>query len=140
MHSPSATPPVEPSKTSTPTPIQVSEVPDYRTKYIFSGHRRSISTVKFNPAGTILASAGECIVASCLLLTQRRVRKLAADKTIKLWDLDTAELIKTLEGHAEGISDVAWSSDGDYLASASDDKEIWIWSIETVSRCCTSKL
>ena len=58
--------------------------------------------------------------------------KLAADKTIKLWDIQEGELIRTLEGHGEGISDIAWSHDGEYLASASDDKTIWIWSIESV--------
>lgn len=56
----------------------------------------------------------------------------AADKVVKLWDVDNGELIQTLEGHTEGISDVAWSHDGDFLASASDDKTIWIWSIEEV--------
>lgn len=33
-------------------------------------------------------------------------------------------------GHTEGISDVSWSVDGEYLASASDDKTIIVWSFE----------
>ena len=56
----------------------------------------------------------------------------AADKVVKLWDIDNGELIQTLEGHTEGVSDIAWSHDGDYLASASDDKTICIWNIEEV--------
>ena len=56
----------------------------------------------------------------------------AADKVVKIWDVDHGELIRTLEGHSEGISDVAWSHDGEFLASASDDKTIYIWSIEEV--------
>lgn len=55
-----------------------------------------------------------------------------ADKVVKIWDVVHGELIQTLEGHTEGISDVAWSHDGEFLASASDDKTIWIWSIEEV--------
>lgn len=51
---------------------------------------------------------------------------------IKLWDAATGEFIQTLQGHSEGISDVAWSSDGEHLASASDDKTIRIWSLEEV--------
>lgn len=56
-----------------------------------------------------------------------------ADRVIKLWDGDTGQFIHTFQGHTEGISDIAWTSDGEYLASASDDKTIKIWSIELVS-------
>ena len=55
-----------------------------------------------------------------------------ADKVVKIWDVVHGELIQTLEGHTEGISDIAWSHDGEFLASASDDKTICIWSIEEV--------
>jgi WD40 repeat protein len=57
----------------------------------------------------------------------------ASDKLIKLWDSYSGEIIRTLEGHTEGISDIAWSHDGEYLASASDDKTIRIWSLDLVS-------
>jgi len=40
--------------------------------------------------------------------------------------------LRTFEGHTEGVNDVSWSSDGDFLASASDDKSIILWSLETV--------
>lgn len=56
-----------------------------------------------------------------------------ADKFVKLWDAYSGEIIRTFAGHSEGISDIAWSGNGDYLASASDDKTIMIWSLELVS-------
>lgn len=52
---------------------------------------------------------------------------------IKLWDTETGDIIHTFKGHKEGINDIAWSFDGEFLASASDDKSIIIWSLETVS-------
>ena len=58
------------------------------------------------------------------------------DKLIKLWDGITGQILHTLQGHTEGISDIAWASNGEYLASASDDKSIKIWSVEEVSRLC----
>jgi COMPASS component SWD3 len=62
-----------------------------------------------------------------------RLWREGADKLIKLWDGITGQILNTLEGHTEGISDIAWASNGEYLASASDDKTIKIWSIEEVS-------
>ena len=67
----------------------------------------------------------------CSLLADDLWRK-GADKLIKLWEIPSGEFIQTLEGHTEGISDIAWSFDGEYLASASDDKTIRIWSMEEV--------
>lgn len=56
------------------------------------------------------------------------------DGVIKLWDGNTGQFVHTFQGHTEGISDIAWTSDGEYLASASDDKTIKIWSMELVSK------
>ena len=61
------------------------------------------------------------------------ISREGADGVIKLWDGNTGQFIHTFEGHTEGISDIAWASDGEYLASASDDKTIKLWSIELVS-------
>ena len=50
----------EQSTTAVPdTPMLHDGTPDYKTKYILSGHARSISAIKFSPDGTMLASCGE---------------------------------------------------------------------------------
>lgn len=46
----------------------------------------------------------------------------------------TGDIIQTLSGHSEGISDIAWSAHSDYIASASDDNTVRIWNLD-VSRC-----
>jgi WD40 repeat protein len=59
---------------------------------------------------------------------------IAADKSVKIWDPSSGSLVRTLEGeHEYGLSDVAWSNN--YLATASDDKTILIWDMNSVCDC-----
>lgn len=57
---------------------------------------------------------------------------LANDHLVKIWSPFTGELIRNLNGHTKGLSDIAWSSDSVYLASASDDHTIRIWDVDSV--------
>ncbi|KAJ6141527.1 hypothetical protein N7470_009917 [Penicillium chermesinum] len=54
-----------------------------------------------------------------------------ADATVKVWETATGKPLYTFVGHLAGISTVAWSPDGKWVASGSDDKTIRFWSIET---------
>ncbi|TFY68289.1 hypothetical protein EVG20_g3620 [Dentipellis fragilis] len=102
-------PPVQPPPPPAPTARQR---PHYQPRHVLRGHTMSISSVKFSPDGTLLASC-------------------AADNVVKIWSPHTGELIRNLHGHTKGCSDVAWSSDSVYLASASDDTTIRIWDVDS---------
>lgn len=55
----------------------------------------------------------------------------SADKTIKIWNLDTGQLLRTLSGHTDVVRSVTLSSDGQTVASGSGDKTIKLWSLQT---------
>lgn len=72
------------------------------------------SSLALSPNGQILASADSI-----------------KDKTIKVWDLRTGELRRTLAGHSDSVVSVAFSPDNHLLASGSKDKTIKIWDLNT---------
>ena len=54
------------------------------------------------------------------------------DKIIKMWDIQTGELIKNFTGHSGTINSIAvnyldYELVGSKIVSASDDKSIMIW-------------
>jgi len=51
--------------------------------------------------------------------------------TIKIWDFQTYECLKTMHGHDHNISSVDFLPSGDYLVSGSRDKTIKMWEVAT---------
>src|SRR5260221_1952353 len=54
-----------------------------------------------------------------------------AHPCFRLWDTQTGQSLRTLEGHSRNVNSVAWSSDGRMLASGSYDQTIRLWDTQT---------
>lgn len=67
-------------------------------------------SVAFSPDGQTLAAGGDY-----------------SDPSIRLWNLQDGENIRTLTGHTERITSVAFSPDGTILASGSADNTVRLW-------------
>ena len=67
-----------------------------------TGHTRSINAVAFSPDSRWLASGGK-------------------DNVVKIWDLATGNIVRTLYGHTSNVNALAISPDGKLLASGSGD-------------------
>lgn len=50
------------------------------------------------------------------------------DELIRVWDVETGQLLWSLRGHAYKVNNVAWSPNGEVLASSADDATIKLWS------------
>ena len=53
------------------------------------------------------------------------------DGTVRLWDANTGTLINTLTEHTDGVSSVAFSPDGNTIATGSDDDTVRLWDANT---------
>ncbi|MEM1069192.1 MAG: c-type cytochrome domain-containing protein, partial [Planctomycetota bacterium] len=71
-------------------------------------HSDTVFGIAFSPDGRQLASA-------------------AADKTIRVHDLATGNLVRSLEGHTHHVLSLDWQDDGQTIASASADQSIKVW-------------
>ncbi|WP_437591185.1 protein kinase domain-containing protein [Sorangium sp. So ce1000] len=77
----------------------------------FAGHTKRIGGIAFTPDGKTLVSA--------------------ADTTVRLWDVDSGALLKTLDAGAGVITDLALSADGGRVAVSSMDGTVRVFSIRT---------
>jgi WD40 repeat protein len=75
-------------------------------------------SVAFAPDGRLLASG-------------------SPDKTIRLWDVQTGRLVRTLAGHTDSVFSVVFAPDGRWLASGSTDTTVRLWDVPTGRLVCT---
>jgi WD40 repeat protein len=53
------------------------------------------------------------------------------DRTLKLWDLGSGTMLRTLEGHSDRVWAVTVLPDGKTALSASDDRTLKLWNLDT---------
>jgi WD40 repeat protein len=60
----------------------------------------------------------------------------SADKTIRIWNPSTGEIVAVLNGHTGGVRSVHFNPDGGRLVSGSTDKTVRVWSVAPPEAPC----
>src|SRR5262249_23711743 len=53
------------------------------------------------------------------------------DRALRLWDLESGQLLRTLTGHTDGVNALAITPAGRRAISASTDRTLRVWDLET---------
>jgi WD40 repeat protein/serine/threonine protein kinase len=53
------------------------------------------------------------------------------DSTVKIWNIESGECLRTIKGHSSAVETVVLSKDGRFLLSGSDDKTLKLWDVES---------
>ena len=80
-------------------------------KMLLSEHK-GLRCIAMSPDGMFIATGSE-------------------DTTIRLWDINTGQLTRTLKGHSHRIHSVIFTSNGQILISGSEDNTIRLWNVTT---------
>lgn len=93
---------------------------------LLPGHRTKISSLAVSPDGRLLASGG-----GDKTVFLGFGKPVWLDCSIRLWDAATGQAVRTLEGHEQAITHLAFSGDGKRLLSVSTDGSVRVWDAET---------
>src|SRR5207249_1160773 len=61
----------------------------------------------------------------------RRLASSSWDNTVKLWEADTGQLLRTVYGHMDDVRGVCFSPDGKHFLSAGHDGAVKLWRADT---------
>ena len=98
-----------PTKTKIRNYLELSQL--WKTVQIIKDNTAPVNSIAIDRQGFLLASGSD-------------------DKTIKLWNLKTGQLLHKFLGHSAEVYAIAITADGRRIISAGDDRTILVWNLQ----------
>lgn len=128
--------------------LQLLEKPNHKNQILVTVPQTQIIT----PASFLLPSRWKCIntleantsmIHAVTVSPDGKIFASSSDKTIKLWELENGKQLRQLGGwfssHSGIVDTLAFSYDGEIIASGSWDETIKLWSVSTGRQIRTLK-
>ncbi|WP_329256599.1 serine/threonine protein kinase [Actinoallomurus sp. NBC_01490] len=132
--------------------IRLVEVATHRVTATLTGHDDFLRSVTFSPDGRTLASSSDDHTIKLWNLATRKPdlnitgseggqivfspdgRTLAGrggddTKVVRLWDVESGDIVASFTGHTDTVYPVAFSPDGKTLAAGANDRTIRLWKV-----------
>jgi transducin (beta)-like 1 len=93
-----------------------------RCVFDFRQHTKEIYTIRWSPTGPGTDNPNRPLLLA----------SASFDASIKLWDVTVGQELLSLTKHVDPVYSVAFSPNGEYLASGSFDRCLHIWSVKVI--------
>lgn len=100
------------------------------THIIVCGYK-GISVLDAESGSTIVGSFKKCISSVAVSPNGKHI-VAASSHVVNMWDLESRTIVgEPFIGHTDVVQCIAYSRDGRFIASGSDDKSVRVWDVES---------
>ncbi|MBE9159891.1 pentapeptide repeat-containing protein [Nodosilinea sp. LEGE 06152] len=107
--------------------VRLWDVKTHQCLHVLCGHESGIRAIAFSSRRYANGNSGD----PTLDPSDQFLASGSFDRTIRVWDVQTGECLRVLQGHIGAVFSLAFDPSDQFLASGSHDQTIRVWDMQT---------